>query len=140
MREGDNKNLLEDQMSYYRARAPEYDEWFLRKGRYDRGPVLNKRWFDEAAAVRAALDKRLPETSVLEIACGTGLWTRQLAGRARQVTAVDASPEMIEINRRRVQSDSVKYVISDIYQCLLGNRGICPCSGRDSLLYRLPLQ
>ena len=30
--------LLEGQLAYYRARAGEYDEWFLRTGRNDRGP------------------------------------------------------------------------------------------------------
>ena len=47
-------DLLQQQIAYYRARAGEYDEWFLRQGRYDRGPDLNQRWFDEVAvAVRA---------------------------------------------------------------------------------------
>src|SRR4051812_15477310 len=26
---------------YYAARAPEYDQWYLREGRYSRGPVLD---------------------------------------------------------------------------------------------------
>ena len=30
-------DLLAEQRSYYRARAPEYDEWWQRQGRYDRG-------------------------------------------------------------------------------------------------------
>lgn len=30
--------LLDEQAAHYRARAPEYDEWWLRTGRYDRGP------------------------------------------------------------------------------------------------------
>jgi demethylmenaquinone methyltransferase/2-methoxy-6-polyprenyl-1,4-benzoquinol methylase len=29
-------DILEEQLAYYRARASEYDEWFLRKSRYDR--------------------------------------------------------------------------------------------------------
>jgi hypothetical protein len=28
---------LSEQRSYYRARAPEYDEWWQRRGRYDHG-------------------------------------------------------------------------------------------------------
>ncbi|HEY3717219.1 MAG TPA: class I SAM-dependent methyltransferase [Jatrophihabitantaceae bacterium] len=38
---------------------------------------------------------------VLELACGTGVWTALLAGRANTLTAVDAAPEMIEIARER---------------------------------------
>ena len=29
--------LLHEQIAYYRARAPEYDDWFLRRDRFDRG-------------------------------------------------------------------------------------------------------
>ena len=41
------QSILEEQISYYRARAPEYDEWFLRKGRYDVGADDNQRWHAE---------------------------------------------------------------------------------------------
>lgn len=34
----DEPKLLAEQLAYYRARAGEYDQWFLREGRYDRGP------------------------------------------------------------------------------------------------------
>ena len=33
--------LLQEQIAYYRARAGEYDQWFLREGHYDHGPELN---------------------------------------------------------------------------------------------------
>ena len=68
--------LLEGQLAYYRARAGEYDEWFLRTGRYDRGPEWNRRWFSELEQVRRELDGFGPTGEVLELACGTGLWTR----------------------------------------------------------------
>lgn len=32
---------LTEMVSYYRARAHEYDEWFYRRGRYDRGSEIN---------------------------------------------------------------------------------------------------
>lgn len=71
--------LLEEQVAYYRARASEYDDWFLRRGRYDRGVVRNLRWFEQVEQVRARLasaQAELPENvRVLELACGTGLWT-----------------------------------------------------------------
>ncbi len=47
---------LQDMMDYYRARANEYDEWFYRHGRYDRGAEGNARWFAEADEVFSALD------------------------------------------------------------------------------------
>jgi hypothetical protein len=39
--------FLQQQMPYYQARASEYDEWFLRQGRYDHGAAQNARWFTE---------------------------------------------------------------------------------------------
>jgi len=33
---------LKEQLEYYRARAAEYDQWWLRQGRYDRGAALNR--------------------------------------------------------------------------------------------------
>ena len=81
--------LLEGQLTYYRARAEEYDEWFLRRGRHDRGPEWNRRWFSE------------------------------LARHATLVTAVDASPEVLEINRARLREAgleaSVRYVEADLF-------------------------
>ena len=59
--------LLLEQIAYYRARANEYDEWFFRQGRYDRGPQFNQQWFDEAAQVREALHAFKPEGRVLEL-------------------------------------------------------------------------
>ena len=109
-------DILTQQIEYYRARATEYDEWFQRKGRYDRGQELNDLWFAEVNEVRAALDSFAPNGVVLEFACGTGLWTRRLIKHASLLTAVDASPEMIAINRNRVKSNFVEYLVSDIFQ------------------------
>jgi len=110
--------ILQDQIDYYRARAAEYDQWWFRSGRYDRGPELNARWHAETAAVDAALADWLAERrprDVLELACGTGLVTRHLAPRADHVTALDASSEVLAINRARVARDNVEYVEADLF-------------------------
>jgi demethylmenaquinone methyltransferase/2-methoxy-6-polyprenyl-1,4-benzoquinol methylase len=52
---------------------------------------------------------------VLELACGTGLWTELLVKSADEITAVDASNEVIQINRERVQSPKVKYIQADLF-------------------------
>src|SRR2546430_15102265 len=82
--------ILQDQIAYYRARAGEYDEWWFRTGRYDRGPEFNTQWRAEVATAEAALEgwlaARRPQ-SLLELACGTGLFTRHLAPRVPRVTA-----------------------------------------------------
>jgi len=52
---------------------------------------------------------------VLELACGTGLFTRHLASRVEHLTAVDASPEVLAINRARVAAGNVEYVEADLF-------------------------
>ena len=107
-------NILQEQIAYYRARAGEYDQWFLRQGRYDRGPELNTRWFSEADQVRATLDTFAPTGRVLELACGTGQWTQHLVRHADSLTALDASPEVLEINRACISNARVRYVQTDL--------------------------
>lgn len=111
-----SEDIIRDQIDYYRARAGEYDEWFLRQGRYDHGPELNNRWFADAELVRSALDAFAPRGDVLELACGTGLWSQHLARHADRLLAVDSSPEVIAINRQRLGApDHVSYQQADIF-------------------------
>jgi SAM-dependent methyltransferase len=91
------------QLAYYRARAGEYDDWWWRTGRYDRGPNANARWFGEIETLEHALDRFAPTGAVLELACGTGLWTRHLVRTAETVTAVDGAPEVLALNRDRIE-------------------------------------
>ena len=110
-----NPEFLASQQDYYRARAPEYDEWWERRGRYDHGPEANGRWFREQEEVYTALARLELTGDVLELACGTGNWTQRLARSAAHVTAVDGSPEMLRLNRERVQSEQVEYVQADLF-------------------------
>lgn len=125
----DDLPLLQQQADYYRARAPEYDDWFFRRGRYDRGPTANADWHAEVALLRGALERFRPEGDVLELACGTGLWTQQLAVTARSVTAVDAAPEMLAFNRDRVRSEAVRYVQADLFAWRPDRRFDAVCFG-----------
>jgi SAM-dependent methyltransferase len=108
---------LEQQLDYYRARAGEYDDWWFRTGRYDRGPEANAAWFAEVATLEAALERFDPRGDVLELACGTGLWTRRLVAHADRLTAVDGAPEVLELNRARTEAvgASVTYVEADLF-------------------------
>lgn len=115
--------LLQEQINYYRARAIEYDDWFWRRGRYDRGAQANARWHAEVAEVAGALDTFVAEvsarsdSSALELAAGTGLWTQRMAGRFTRLIAVDASPETLAINRERLgaAADQVEYHVANIF-------------------------
>lgn len=109
--------VLTEQAEYYRARAVEYDEWWERLGRYDRGSEARKRWFTERAEVLTQLDRLQLRGDVLELACGTGIWTERLVATAKAVTAIDASEEMIAINRRRLghAAAKVSYIQTDLF-------------------------
>ena len=107
--------LLAEQQAYYRARAPEYDQWWLRQGRFDRGADANSRWFDDVEAVERALAAFGPRGDVLELACGTGLWTRHLVADAVRLVAVDGSPEVLAITRARVQGP-IEFVQADLFE------------------------
>ncbi|MGH9344792.1 MAG: class I SAM-dependent methyltransferase [Terriglobia bacterium] len=110
--------VLSEQAAYYRARAPEYDEWWQRIGRYNRGPEVTERWDREVSQVEDALKEFRPSGDVLELACGTGWWTQRLAQTASTLTCVDASPEVIALNHARLTATGcqhVRYVEADIF-------------------------
>jgi demethylmenaquinone methyltransferase/2-methoxy-6-polyprenyl-1,4-benzoquinol methylase len=122
------RRLLDDQIAYYRARAAEYDAWWFRAGRFDRGVDNNAAWHVEVGVVETAVADMLANarpSTVLELACGTGLFTRHLAPRVAAVTAVDASPEVIAINRSRVALPNVRYVQADLFAFEPGTRYDC---------------
>jgi demethylmenaquinone methyltransferase/2-methoxy-6-polyprenyl-1,4-benzoquinol methylase len=110
--------LLAEQIVYYRERAGEYDDWWFRTGRYDRGAERNAAWFADVALVEAAVAAAVaatPRRTALELACGTGLFTRLVAPRVGHLTAVDASPEVMARNRARVAAGNVRYVEADLF-------------------------
>lgn len=107
-------DLLSEQRRYYRARAPEYDDWWFRRNRYALDAEAEERWFGDVAALEAELARFDPAGDVLELAAGTGIWTSRLAAYADRLTAVDASPEVLERNRDRSGPD-VEHVVADIF-------------------------
>ena len=99
--DAESDRLLDEQVAYYRALAPDYLD-----------QPLDLPGGDELAR---ALDAFRPSGSVLEFACGPGVWTGQLLRHATDVTAVDASPEMLAIAAARVRSDRVRFVRADLF-------------------------
>jgi SAM-dependent methyltransferase len=106
--------LLAEQRLYYAARAHEYDDWWFRRGRYSFEPGEQARWDEDVAELEAAVADFRPAGAVLELAAGTGLWTRHLAQTATRLVAVDASEETLAINRARVDG-AVEYVVADLF-------------------------
>jgi ubiquinone/menaquinone biosynthesis C-methylase UbiE len=101
-----SERLIQDQIEYYRRRAPEYDS--------TSSPVGDP--FDaDAERIRAHLRAFRPGGRVLELACGTGQWTAVLAEYAAELTAVDAAPEMLRLNAAKVGDPRVRYVNADLF-------------------------
>ena len=86
------------------------------RGRYDRGDEHKLQWYAELDTVRSALERERPFGKCLELACGTGLWTACLAQGAADLTAIDASPETIEINRTKIDNAPVQYMVADLFE------------------------
>jgi demethylmenaquinone methyltransferase/2-methoxy-6-polyprenyl-1,4-benzoquinol methylase len=103
----DEKGLIEEQIEYYRRRAPEYDETSRPEG----DPLLA-----QSRELEKALDAFRPQGDILELACGTGSWTRRLLAYASSITALDASPEMVELNRQKLDDPRVTYLVSDLFK------------------------
>jgi SAM-dependent methyltransferase len=111
--------LLRDQLTYYRARAPEYDNWWERRAQYELAPNVAAQWWAERAELERLVDGWLTPVaggSFLELACGTGNWTGRLVRHATEVTAVDGAPEAIAIARTKVPDGTrVRFVEADIF-------------------------
>jgi demethylmenaquinone methyltransferase/2-methoxy-6-polyprenyl-1,4-benzoquinol methylase len=100
--------LLAEQIRYYRERAPEYDA----TAPYESGPFA-----ELTTQVVEALQALGPAGRAIELGAGTGQFTRVLAAIADHVTAVDASPEVLELNRSKLDAAGVDvdFVVADVF-------------------------
>ena len=74
---------------YYDTRAPEYDDWYLGRGKWaDRD---RPEWDAELEQLAATIAS-LPPGRTLDVACGTGFLTRHLRG---DVVGLDQSDRML---------------------------------------------
>jgi demethylmenaquinone methyltransferase/2-methoxy-6-polyprenyl-1,4-benzoquinol methylase len=100
-------HLLSEQIRYYRARAPEYDATSRPPG----DPFASL-----AAEAVADLQRLGPVDLAIELGAGTGQWTGFVAALAREVIAVDAAPETLELNAVNVSAPNVRRVVADAFE------------------------
>jgi len=96
-------------IDYYRASAPLFDGVYRKPERQD-----------DLRRIEAMVGAEFAGRQVLEIACGTGYWTRFIAMTALDVTGVDAAPEMLAQARGRISARNVRFVDGDAYALPLG--------------------
>lgn len=96
--------------SYYSARAPEYDQIYLRPERQS-----------DLTAIQSWLPPKFSDAKVLEVACGTGYWTQFIAPVAAHVLAIDVAPETLAIARSRISAQEVMFLTGDAYALPIDN-------------------
>ena len=97
---------MTDLAAYYAKRAAEYERFYEKPERQG-----------EYAALRARVAELLSGKRVLELACGTGYWTKVMAATAREVTALDFNQEVLDVAAsKNLPKEKVSFGIGDAYK------------------------
>ena len=99
--------LINEQIAYFEARAPEYDDSM----EPDQSDSVYAEWQQLRSQVRSAW----LTGAVLDLAAGTGSWTELFIDSAETVTLVDASASALEIARTRFRGRDVEFVTADLF-------------------------
>jgi demethylmenaquinone methyltransferase/2-methoxy-6-polyprenyl-1,4-benzoquinol methylase len=95
----------EDLLTYYARRARENEQVYEKPERQA-----------DLVQVRTWLRDALAGHRILEVACGTGYWTAELAPVAAAIVATDANPEVLALARQKpYPADRVRLEIADAY-------------------------
>ena len=90
---------------YYARRANEYERIYAKPERQA-----------DLARLRETLPSLLDGRRILEIACGTGYWTRFVASRAASILATDVNEEVLALARRKDYArGNVAFARFDVY-------------------------
>ena len=95
--------ITEQSAQFYAKSASNHDRIYDRPERCD-----------DLAAMHQHVADTLRGHTVLELACGTGYWTRIIAAVADKVVATDINPEMLALARlRALPADKVSWRVAD---------------------------
>jgi demethylmenaquinone methyltransferase/2-methoxy-6-polyprenyl-1,4-benzoquinol methylase len=93
--------------AYYEARAGEYDDWYLRRGRYAHGAIDDAVWHAEVDAAGQWLDAVPFQGELVELAAGTGWWSPLLASKG-ELSLYDTSPSALDRARDRLVAHGLR--------------------------------
>jgi len=96
-----------EMVAYYAARAAEYDDWYLRRGRYAHGPIHDAAWNAELDAAGRWLDDLSMHGRIVELAAGTGWWSPLLAEKG-ELWLFDANEAPLERARDRLLAHGLR--------------------------------
>ncbi len=94
-------DLSSEMIAYYAARAGEYDDWYLRRGRYAHGPIDDAVWTAELDQATLWLDGLPLAGEIVELAAGTGWWSPLLASKG-DLSIYDAAEAPLDRARDRL--------------------------------------
>lgn len=100
-------SLHDEMVAYYAARAPEYDDFYLRRGRYSHGAIHDMAWQVDLDAATRWLDAQPLRGEIVELAAGTGWWSTLLAQKG-ELHAYDASDAPLERARERLLAHGLR--------------------------------
>jgi len=101
------EDLSAEMVAYYAARAAEYDDWYLRRGRYERGPIHDQAWTAELDQATLWLDALPIGGEVVELAAGTGWWSPLLASKG-SLSIYDSSEAPLDRARERLVAHGLR--------------------------------
>jgi ubiquinone/menaquinone biosynthesis C-methylase UbiE len=93
-------------IEYYRKRAAEYDKIYYRD---------NPRRQAELSRMYELSRKVLSRKEVLDLACGTGFWTREISQSAESIVGVDINAATLEEARQKSYRCPVRFLIADFF-------------------------
>jgi len=91
----------DEMVAYYEARAGESDDWYLRRGRYERGAIHDAAWNAELDMAGRWLDDLPLRGEIVELAAGTGWWSPLLASKG-ELSMYDAASAPLDRARDRL--------------------------------------
>ena len=97
--------LQREMIEYYARRAAEYERIYAKPERQG-----------DLRRLEGLVERSFEGLNVLEVACGTGYWTRFAARGARSILASDCNEEVLEIARQKAYGGCrVEIVQADAY-------------------------